>query len=229
MKKLYLIAYDEKLDREALKVFLEKSPDVSQWFYSIPQSIFAYSSLSAQELYGRIVEAFPTHGRLFVTSVQYHDAQGWLPNNHWEIIKKNVAVHDYTLDFQGYWLDRNKSGLPAESGIYCVYAASYNPAQDTVSLQKLLYIGKAVNVRTRHADHEGLPSWERKLCAGQILCYSFAPLAKRSLMICEAALIYKNKPICNDIGKDSFLHEGTHVVTRGRNALLETEFTVLHS
>ena len=229
MKKLYLIAYDEKLDRDALKVFLGKSPEVGQWFYSIPQSIFAYSSLPAQELYDRIVEAFPTHGRFFVTSVPYHDAQGWLPNNHWEIIKKNVAVHDYTLDFRGYWLDRNKSGLPAESGIYCVYAASYNPANETVSLRKLLYIGKAVDVRDRHVNHEGLPSWERKLESGETLCYSFAPLAKRSLMICEAALIYKNKPICNDIGKDSFLHEATHVITKGRNALLETEFTVFHS
>ena len=229
MKKLYLIVYDEKIDRDALKGFLGKTPDVGQWFYSIPQSIFAYSQLPAQELYERIVEAFPTHGRFFVTSVPYHDAQGWLPNNHWEIIKKNIAVHDYTLEFRGYWLDRNKSELPAESGIYCVYAATYNQTKDMVSLEKLLYIGEAVNVRTRHADHEGLPSWERKLGAGQILCYSFAPLAKRSLMICEAALIYKNQPICNDLGKDSFLHEATHVVSRGRNALLETDFTVLHS
>ena len=229
MKKLYLITYDEKINRDTLKDFLTRSPDVGQWFYSIPQSIFAYSSLSAQEFYDRIIEAFPAHGRIFVTSVPYHNSQGLLPNNHWEIIKKNVAVHDYTLEFRGYWLDRNKSGLPAESGIYCVYAANYNPSQDTVLLEKLLYIGKAVNVRTRHVDHEGRPSWERKLSSGQMLCYSCAPLARRSLMICEAALIYKNQPICNDLGKDSFLHEATHVVTRGRNALLETEFTVFHS
>lgn len=229
MKKLYLIAYDEKIDRNALKGFLTKSTGIGQWFYSIPQSIFVYSSSSAQELYEQIAEAFPTHGRFFVTSVPYHNSQGWLPNNHWEIIKTNVAVHDYTLEFRGYWLDRNKSELPAEPGIYCVYAANYYPSKDTVSLKKLLYIGKAVNVRTRHVDHEGLPSWERKLSAGQMLCYSFAPLGKHSLMICEAALIYKCQPICNDLGKDSFLHEPTHVVTKGRNALLETEFTVFHS
>ena len=229
MRKLYLIVYDDKVNRDELTAFLTTIPNSGPWFYSIPQSIFEYSSLSATELYKQISKAFPLHGRFFITAVPYHASQGWLPNNHWEIIKRNVAVHDYALDFRGYWLDGNKSGLPAEPGLYCVYAAKHNKVKDSVSLEKLLYIGKAVDVRARHVDHEGKPSWERKLAEGEVLCYSFAPLARRSLTICEAALIYKTKPICNDLGKDAFLHEPTHVVTGGRNALLETEFTVFHS
>lgn len=229
MRKLYLITYDEKLNRDELTAFLEKVPDSGPWFYSMPLSVFEYSTLSAAELYNRIVKEFPSHGRFFITAVPYHDSQGWLPNNHWEIIKKNAAVHDYTLDFRGYWLDCDKSSLPAESGIYCVYAATYNQVKDTVSLAEVLYIGKSENVRARHLDHEGWPSWDRKLKSGQILCYSFAPLPSRSLTICESALIYKRQPICNDLGKESFLHEATHVITTGRNALLETEFTVFHS
>lgn len=229
MRKLYIIAYDESLKRDALTQFLEGVPDTGPWFYSIPNSVFVFSALSAVELYGQVHRRFVGHGRYFVSEAPYRNIEGWIPNNHWDLIKQNTTVHRYTLDFRGYWLDENRRGLPAESGIYCVYAATYDQSSDMVSLQNLLYIGKSVDVRARHANHEGRPSWERMLKAGQVLCYSFAPLPSRSLEVCESALIYRCKPVCNDLGKESFPHEATHVATRGRNALLATEFTVYHS
>jgi hypothetical protein len=46
------------------------------------------------------------------------------------------------------------SGLPAGSGIYGVYAAAYNQGNDTVTLNRLLYIGESENVRDRVTTHE---------------------------------------------------------------------------
>lgn len=229
VRRLHLIVCDDKLKRSELTSFLDDEKDFGQWFYSMPNSLFVYSTLPAAGVYKRIKERFPGHGRFFVTAVPYHDSKGWMPNNHWEIIHANSAVHDYTLDFRGYWLDGQEASLPAESGIYCVYASTYNKATDTVTLREVLYIGKSVNVRDRHVDHEGKPYWKSKLEKGEVLSYSFAPLAERSLTICELALIYKQQPKCNDLGKEAFLHETTHVVTKGRNACLPKEFTVAHS
>ena len=33
-----------------------------------------------------------------------------------------MAAKSYSLDYDGYWRVPNISGLPANSGIYCVYA-----------------------------------------------------------------------------------------------------------
>jgi len=37
-----------------------------------------------------------------------------------------------SLKFDGYWREVNKSGIPAESGIYGVYVCTYNKEQNTV-------------------------------------------------------------------------------------------------
>lgn len=229
MRRMYLIVYDDKLNRADLTSFLDGVKECHQWFYSMPNSLFVFSSLSASEIYTLVKGKFPGHGRFLVTAVPFHDFKGWLPNNHCDLINANSAVHDYTLDFRGYWLEGKESLLPAEPGIYCVYATAYNQVADTVTLRELLYIGKSVNVRKRHEDHEGKPYWKRMLNNGEILSYSFAPLSERSLAICELALIYKQQPKCNDMGKEAFLHETTHIVTGGSNACLPKEFTVAHS
>ena len=229
MKKLYLLVFGQNIEREELTSFLSSVHDCGPWFYSIPNSVFVYSLLNAEELYACVAKHFHEHGNMFVTEVPYHNSQGWIPDRHWEIIKRNVVVHDYDLEFRGYWLENNEKSLPEESGIYCVYASTYNREIKTVSLNKLLYIGQSVNVCERHREHEGKIFWKSKLKEGEGLCYSFAPLPKRSLAICEMALIYKHKPICNTMGKESFPYEATHIVTRGRNACLIKDFTVFHS
>ena len=229
MRKLYLIAYGDKLKRDDLTSFLGGVKECERWFYSMPNSLFVISSLTANEVYDRIEERFSVHGRFFVTEVPRHNSQGWIPNNHWEIIKANSVAHDYELEFDGYWLEGKEALLPSKPGLYCVYASTYNRSADTVTLREVLYVGKSVDVRNRHEDHEGKPSWRQKLKEGEVLSYSFAPLPERSLSICEAALIFKLQPVCNDMGKEAFHHESTHIVTKGRNACLPTEFTVTHS
>jgi excinuclease UvrABC nuclease subunit len=138
-----------------------------------------------------------------------------------------MADQTYNLEFGGYWLARNINGMPAKSGIYWVYACTYNPRHDTVSLERLLYIGESENVRSRVSNHESWNDWRRKLKPGEELCFNAAlitpdPARERA----EAAMIFKHKPPCNSEYVNSFPFDKTTVRTSGKNALLSSAFTV---
>ena len=131
-----------------------------------------------------------------------------------------------SLAFEGYWLESNKSGVPAQSGIYCVYACTYNQNKDTVTLRELVYVGESENVRNRLANHERLPDWKKRLKAGETLCYSAAAVSGSDRNRAEAAVIFHHKPPCNTEYKYSFPFEFTMIQTSGRNAMLDSSFTV---
>lgn len=136
-----------------------------------------------------------------------------------------MAARRYSLDFDGYW--RAPGGLPAQSGIYCVYAGTHNAQANIVSLRKLLYIGEAANVRDRVGRHERWPDWERELQLGEVLCFSaalIAPATDRERA--EAAMIFEHKPPCNREYVHSFPYDQTTILTSGRHALLKRYFTV---
>lgn len=130
------------------------------------------------------------------------------------------------LEFNGYWREVNKSGVPVQSGVYCVYACTYNESSDTVTLRELMYIGESENVRTRLVNHEKLPKWKSRLDAGETLCYSFASIGTVDRVRVEAALINYHRPPCNTEYVNSFPYPTTSVTTSGRNYFLESEFTV---
>jgi hypothetical protein len=138
-----------------------------------------------------------------------------------------MTAKTYQLDFNGYWLEQHAGGLPAESGIYAVYAGLYNSQTDTVTLNRLLYLGEAADMCNRVSGHERRPAWKRQLRAGEVLCFSAAligPIADRQRA--EAAMIFKHKPVCNTEYVDSFPFETTTIGTGGRNALMHASFTV---
>lgn len=139
-----------------------------------------------------------------------------------------MAEKSYDLEFDGYWRAPNIAGLlPEHSGIYCVYACIHHPDRNTVSLNRLLYIGEAANVRERVTGHEKWNVWRRELRSGEELCFNDAlisPAADRQRA--EAAMIYRHKPPCNTDFVDSFPYDKTTISTSGRNALLESYFTV---
>jgi hypothetical protein len=138
-----------------------------------------------------------------------------------------MAAKHYALNFDGYWRDVKKDGLPAQSGIYVVYAATYNVSGQTVTLNRLLDIGEADNVRARVSGHDRRPQWERKLGIGEELCFSaslISPATDRQRA--EAALIFHHKPPCNIEYLNSFPFDTTSVTTGGANALLTVSFTV---
>ena len=72
----------------------------------------------------------------------------------------------YSLEFAGYWREPNVGSLPAKSGIYGVYASTYDANQGTVSLLRLLYIGEGADVRDRVSNHERWQDWKRQLKDG---------------------------------------------------------------
>lgn len=131
-----------------------------------------------------------------------------------------------SLEFEGYWREINKGGVPAQSGIYCVYACTYNQSEDTVTLRELVYIGESENVRDRLTNHERLPDWKKRLKAGETLCYSVATVSRSDRNRAEAAVIFHHKPPCNTEYKYSFPFETTTIQTSGRNNMLDSSFTV---
>lgn len=137
-----------------------------------------------------------------------------------------MAAQTYAVEFDGYWREPNKSGIPAQSGIYCVYACTHDTQAGTVSLRKLIYIGESENVRSRISNHTRQRDWEKHLKAGEQLCYSFGAVAATSRVRCEAAMIFKHKPPENTEYVNEFPFDQTTMNLSGKTALLHTSFTV---
>jgi hypothetical protein len=86
----------------------------------------------------------------------------------------------YSLDFDGgYWREATWGSLPAESGIYCIYAGTLNPKENRVSLRCLLYIGESKNVRTRVPENpkNRRDKWAQELERGEELWASSANIS----------------------------------------------------
>lgn len=131
-----------------------------------------------------------------------------------------------TLNFDGYWREVNKAGIPAKSGVYAVYVCKYNPSEKTVTLKKLIYIGEAEDVNDRIEHHEKWEEWREEVPEGSEICFSFAGVTSPDRERAECALIYHHKPDCNDECKDSFPYEDTTVVSTGKHTLIESPITV---
>ena len=136
-----------------------------------------------------------------------------------------MTVQSYQLQFDGYWREPNKGGIPEASGIYCVYTSKYNSHSDKVALNKLVYIGESQNVRERIANHEKWPNWRRHLRPGEEIAFNFAPIISGRERA-EAAMINWHKPQENSEYVTEFPYDRTTITTSGKNALLTGNFTV---
>jgi len=137
-----------------------------------------------------------------------------------------MSAKTISIKFKGYWRDEDKSGVPAQSGVYCVYECKYNKNNDSVSLLKLIYIGEADNVQERIANHEKYQDWLKHVRFGNELCFSFGPVLSTDRERAEAAMIFKHKPPENEEYKYSFPFDQTTISLSGEIALLEIYFTV---
>lgn len=141
-----------------------------------------------------------------------------------------MTAKSYALTFDGYWREPNISAMPAKSGIYGVYACTYNAAERTVSISRLLYIGEAADVQGRVAGHEGLPTWKRQLQQGEVLCFNAALISlEADRQRAEAAMIFKHKPPCNTEYVNNFPFDTTSITTSGKNTLMQSSFTVMRT
>lgn len=139
-------------------------------------------------------------------------------------------MKEYKLDFKVCYIEKNKSFLPKEAGIYCVYTCKYNEVKNSVSDLFLIYIGESENIYERHRDnsHEHYEDFESYLGEGETLCYSFALVPNENdRKRCEAALIYEMQPPINEQSTESFSYPKTHIIiTDGENFGLNEDFTV---
>ena len=134
---------------------------------------------------------------------------------------QNVAI-----EFQGYWREKKKRGLPPESGIYCVYTCIYSGRKQTCSPQKLVYIGAAEDVRACLGNHPGQDAWESHIDTGEELCYSFAAVDPEHRDRYAAALVARNKPPENTGHAPGVKpHESTFVIS-GSAAFLAKQFSI---
>ena len=123
-------------------------------------------------------------------------------------------------------MEVNKNGIPDASGIYCVYACTYNAITDKVSIRELIYVGESDNIWNRISNHERLADWKKRLRSNETLCYSFAGVSENDRVRAEAAVIFHHKPPCNTEYRNSFPFDTTTVTTSGRNAMLDSGYTV---
>ena len=123
-------------------------------------------------------------------------------------------------------MEVNKNGIPDASGIYCVYACTYNAITDKVSIRELIYVGESDNIWNRISNHERLADWKKRLRSNETLCYSFAGVSENDRVRAEAAVIFHHKPPCNTEYRNSFPFDTTTVTTLGRNAMLDSGYTV---
>ena len=140
-----------------------------------------------------------------------------------------MAEKTINIKFDGYWRDKNKGGMPKESGVYCVYECTYNVQTEKVNIHKLIYIGEADNVNSRIANHEKYKNWLRYVRQGNELCFSFGGVNSTDRQRAEAAIIFKHKPPENDEYKNSFPFDKTTMSLSGETALLYTSFTVIRT
>lgn len=139
----------------------------------------------------------------------------------------NEIIKSYSLIFNGYWREIDKSAVPSKSGIYLVYRCVYNKQSNTVGLKEIIYIGQAENVKERLDNHDRLPDFNAQLQRGEELCYSVADVSKNDLDVVENALIFAQKPILNNQLKDSFNHGAVTVKVDGRCACMKyTDFKI---
>ncbi|BBA37376.1 uncharacterized protein sS8_5459 [Methylocaldum marinum] len=132
----------------------------------------------------------------------------------------------FTIEFQGYWREKKKGGIPAKAGIYCVYTCIYSGKKQTCSPQKLVYIGASENVKECLRDHAKQEDWESHIDTGEELCFSFAPMDVEMLERCAAALIVRHKPPENTEYTGSSPFESATFTLSGSAGFLSKSFTV---
>lgn len=134
---------------------------------------------------------------------------------------KNISIK-----FDGYWRDINKKFLPSKSGIYCVYACTYNVNAASAIIRELLYVGESEDVRNRISQHEKMRDWRKRLRTNEELLYSFGAIGSNERYQAEAAIINHHKPPCNYEYQFSFPFTTTRMYISGEKAMLEENFIV---
>ena len=111
----------------------------------------------------------------------------------------------FNLNFDGYYSDSNRVGLPNKSGIYLVFTGKPLPS-NKVDLGSLIYIGKAIDLRERLTTHDKYEEFLAKCNEGDILFYSYTLVNATDLDVVENALVFNTKLELNEKLKYHYNH-----------------------
>lgn len=86
---VYFIVFSTKaVTHERAKEFLDKAPEVENWYTCIANTFFIVSPYTANSLTDIICERLTGGtGRFFITDVAT-DTNGWLPKQAWDFLNK---------------------------------------------------------------------------------------------------------------------------------------------
>jgi predicted DNA-binding protein YlxM (UPF0122 family) len=130
------------------------------------------------------------------------------------------------LHFEGFWKEENSFGLPATSGIYCVYEATYNPKSNITCPCKVLAIGEADNIKQAVADLLPNAGWKNTIREGTVLCFSYASIDGEDRLRAATALIHQQKPPFNTEYNTTFPFGHTTIHTSGQAVSIARSFTI---
>ena len=91
----------------------------------------------------------------------------------------------------------------------------------TISLKKIIYIGKADNLNERINGHEKWDIWRKYLESKESICFCYTFVGKNHNERVEAALINSNQPPVNTEYKKAFPFDKTEVSCNGKHEFIK--------
>jgi hypothetical protein len=135
---------------------------------------------------------------------------------------RQMSAQTFDLVFNGYWREAKLSGIPAQSGVFCVYVCTHDPVDKMVVLQHLIHIGETGNANSTIAQSTLWPVWNgARDNDRQQICFNFAPAESRYRRQIAATLIHAHKPATNDEFKTNFPYGSTVVTVSGQAQFLK--------
>ena len=148
------------------------------------------------------------------------------------------------LEFRGGYTSDEIERIKKVHGIYAAFACIYDENENIYECINLVYIGKGggtsnvyeriskhVNNDKNEAESGKQCNWERDYCRnGEVIVYVYAECNTdfQSLEDIEAALIYRNQPKANSIGKDRYTGRAwsVNVECTGEKGMIANEVKV---
>lgn len=132
----------------------------------------------------------------------------------------------YNLDFDGYWRDVNRGGLPDICGVCLVYRGTYDQEKDTVFPKEIIFIGFASNIHDFYANHPRREEFLAEAKEDECIFYSCAEVGVNDQKRVARALACKQKPKLNSDRNTPFEYRTTRVISKGRCRLLDNDFII---
>lgn len=137
------------------------------------------------------------------------------------IIEANKFVNHKTIRVENAYLDNARTALPEYAGLYFVFVGKVEHYKDETFRMKeprLVYIGQARNINSRHNKENGAPNHEHyqdfldERMDGDEVAYAFAHVSNLfDRLLIESALIYQLQPCINIKNKYHFTHHATRI------------------